>query len=103
MVPRLLVLALELYRAPLRFRHLTDPAAPLPHRFGDWLSEALAAVTPAKLPATAQALAAEPSEIEAALVFLVRQVLLMPHADHYRRVGRSQARAIDVAHRPAPG
>lgn len=87
MVPRLLVLALEFYRAPLRFGHLTDPAAPLPRPFGDWLSEALAAVAPANLRQTAEALAAEPGEIEAALVFFVRQVLLLPQADHYRVLG----------------
>jgi hypothetical protein len=87
MVPRLLVLALEFYRAPLRFGHLTDPALPLPAAFGDWLSEALAAVTPANLPATAEALTAEPTEVEAALVFFVRQVLLLPQADHYRVLG----------------
>jgi curved DNA-binding protein CbpA len=87
MVPRLLVLALEFYRAPLRFGHLTDPAGPLPRLFGDWLNEALAAVAPANLGQTADALAAEPREIEAALVFFVRRVLLLPQADHYRVLG----------------
>jgi len=87
MVPRLLFLALEFHQAPLRFRHLTDPQRPLPQAFGDWLAESSAAVAPAHVEATAEALGTAPEALRDAYLFLLRQILLLPQADHYRVLG----------------
>ena len=87
MVPPLLLLALEFHQAPLRFRHLTDPRRPLPEAFGVWLAESSAALAPAHVEATAEALGTAPDAIRDAYLFLLRQVLLLPQADHYRVLG----------------
>jgi hypothetical protein len=84
MVPPLLVLALEFHRAPLRFRHLTDPQGSLPDAFGDWLTESSAALGPANIEATAEALGSAPEALRDAFLFLLRHILLLPSADHYR-------------------
>ena len=56
MMPPLLVLALEFHRAPLRFRHLSDPEYPLPEAFDVWLTEASVALAPDNAAATAAVL-----------------------------------------------
>jgi hypothetical protein len=90
MVQPLLVLALEFHRAPLRFRHLTDPHRPLPQAFGGWLTESSAALAPGKVEATAEALGTAPEALRDAYRFLLRQILLVPQADHYRVLGLSR-------------
>ena len=90
MAPQLLVLALEFHRAPLRFRHLTDPRRPLPEVFGDCLLEASGALAPANVEATAEVLGTTPETLREAYRFLLRQVLLVPQADHYRVLGLSR-------------
>ena len=87
MAAPLLVLALEFHRAPLRFRHLTDLQRPLPEAFGDWLTESSAALAPAHIQATANALGTSPQTLRDAYLFFLRQVLLLPQADHYRILG----------------
>lgn len=90
MVPALLVLALQYHRAPIRFGHLTDPMRPLPERFGDWLAASSAALAPANIQATAEALGTEPAALREAFLFLLRQVLMTAQADHYRVLGLSR-------------
>jgi curved DNA-binding protein CbpA len=86
----LLVLALEFHRAPLRYRHLTDPRRPLPEAFGDWLTESGAALAPANVEATATALGTTPDSLREAYLFLLRQILLISQADYYRVLGLSR-------------
>jgi hypothetical protein len=90
MVPDLLILAVDFHRAPLRFGHLTDPAQPLPEAFGTWLRQSSNALTPGKIQATANALGIRPKELRNAFLFLLRQTLLFPQADHYRALGLSR-------------
>ncbi len=96
MVPALLVLALEYRRAPIRFGHLTDPMRPLPERFGDWLAASSAALAPANIEATAEALGTEPEALREAFLFLLRQVLMAAQADHYRVLGLSRGCASEA-------
>lgn len=90
MVPTLLVLALEFHRAPIRFAHLADPTRPLPECFGDWLVESSTALGPSRITATAEAIGTKPEALHSAFLFLLRQVLLTPAADHYRVLGLSR-------------
>jgi curved DNA-binding protein CbpA len=88
--PALVLLALEFHRTPLRFGHLIDPKNPLPDAFGVWLVEAGAALAPARIDATAKSLETEADALRDAFLFLLRQVLLTPQADHYRVLGLSK-------------
>jgi hypothetical protein len=88
--PALVLLALEFHRTPLRFGHLIDPRNPLPEGFGIWLVEAATTLAPARIDATAQSLQTEPEALREAFLFLLRQVLLTPQADHYRVLGLSK-------------
>jgi hypothetical protein len=90
MGPALLQLALDFHRAPIRFRHLTDPRAPLPEAFGDWLVQSSAALAPSRISDTAASLGTQPEALREAFLFLLRQVLLPPRADHYRVLGLSR-------------
>ena len=87
MVPKLLVTAVEYYRAPARFAHLTDPSQPLPIDFDAWLAESCAAVSPRNIAATAAALGIQASLLHEAFLFFLRHTLLVPGADHYRVLG----------------
>jgi len=99
MVPKLLMLALELYRAPTRYSHLTDATLPLPAGFGDWLAEALVAIAPGRIGETAAALGTHPQQLEAALSFFIRQTLLAPQADHYRTLGLARTASDETVRR----
>jgi len=90
MVPELLVLAVEFYRAPLRFGHLTDTTQPLPEAFGTWLLESGNAMAAGRVQATASALGIPGKELRDAFSFFLRQILLSPQADHYRALGLSR-------------
>ena len=90
MGPALLLLALEFHRAPIRFRHLTDRRTPLPEAFGDWLVESSVALAPTRISDTAASLGTQPEALREAFLFLLRQVLLTPQADHYRVLGLSR-------------
>lgn len=90
MVPELLVLAVEFYRAPLRFGHLTDTTQPLPEAFGTWLLESGNAMAAGRMQATASTLGIPGKELRDAFSFFLRQTLLSPQADHYRVLGLSR-------------
>ena len=83
-------MALEFQQAPQRFAHWTDPRRALPEAFGSWLTEAGAALAPARLAPIARELAASPEQVRAALRSLMRHSLLMPGADCYRVLGLSR-------------
>ena len=85
----LLFLALDFYRAPLRYSLLTEPERPLPRGFEALLGQMGTALLPSNLASAAERLQRPPQEIEAAARFFVRQVLLLPGADHYRVLGLS--------------
>jgi len=99
MAPPLLVLALDVHRAPFAFRHLSDPQRPLPEPFGTWLAEANAALAPSQVEATAAALGTTAADLRDAYLFLLRQMLLSPQADHYRVLGLArECSAEDIKH-----
>ena len=89
MVPELLVFALDFFRSPLRYRQLTEPTHSLPKAFDTLLPELAAAITPQNIATTAGQLGRPPAEIEQAALFLIRQILFTPGADHYRVLGLS--------------
>lgn len=89
MVSELLVLALDFFRSPLRYRQLTEPRHPLPKAFDTLLPELTAAIAPQNMETTARRLRRPPEEIERAALFFIRQVLFVPGADHYRVLGLS--------------
>ena len=86
-VPALMVLALDYYRQPLAYRHLSEVRRPLPDGFDALLTDFCAALSLTRLEETAQQLEVEPVELEAAARFLVRHVLLNPAGDYYRHLG----------------
>jgi hypothetical protein len=90
MAPQLLILALEYYRAPLSYRHLTNPDRPLPEGFDDQVDAFATALLPRNIETTAQDLGTSPDVIKSAALFFLRQVLLTPGSDHYRVLGLSR-------------
>ena len=96
MVPKLLAVAVEFYRAPTRFGYLTDPSQPLPNDFSVWLSEACAAISPRNVDATATALGTEPRALHEAFLYFLRHTLLVSQADHYRVLGLSRDCSSDA-------
>ena len=89
MVPDLIILALDYYRAPLRFPHLADPKQPLPESFDNLVAAFGSAMSARNIESTARALGTRPEEVEQASRFFLRQVLLSPRSDHYRVLGVS--------------
>ena len=87
MASELLVLALELFRSPLRFKALMDPKASLPTSVSRLFPQLGAALGPGQIAGTAAALGASEREVTDAALFFVRQVLLAPGSDHYRTLG----------------
>jgi hypothetical protein len=87
MVPELLVLALEYQRLPLSYAHLADPERALPKSFDSLVGGLGAALAPAHIAETAGALGSSPDALTAAALFLVRHVLFVPGATHYRVLG----------------
>ena len=87
MVPELLVLALEYQRLPLSYAHLADPARALPKSFDSLVGGLGPALAPAHIAETAGALGSSPDALKAAALFLVRHVLFVPGATHYRVLG----------------
>jgi len=90
MAPQLLILALEYYRAPLNYRHLTDPDRLLPEGFDDQVDAFATALLPRNIETTAQDLGTSPDVIKSAAPFFLRHVLLAPGSDHYRVLGSSR-------------
>ena len=87
MVPELLILALDFARQPERFGHLRDPAVPLPEGFEALVSGLGGALAPARVGDTAATLGTSPEVLAATARHLVREVLLVPGASHYRVLG----------------
>ncbi len=92
----LLLLALDYYRAPLRYPLLADPRRTLPKNFAALLGAMAEALAPANLEQVASRLRARPEEIEQAARFFVRHVLLAPDADHYRALGLAPGAGPDA-------
>ena len=90
MAPELLVLALEFYRAPLRFRQLADPKTPLPPGFDRLFGDLGAALGASRIADTATELGITEQELAKAALFLVRHIMLAPGSDHYRILGLSR-------------
>lgn len=95
-VPALVGLALDYYRDPLVFRHLSEMQRPLPDGFDALLTDFCAALSLSRLKTTAKRLGVEPTELEAAARFLVRHVLLDPAGDYYRHLGLNRDASADA-------
>ena len=89
MVPELLILALDFYRAPLAYPQLASPDQPLPESFDNLIGAFAVALSPANIATTAQALGTSPAVVKQASSFFLRQVLLVPGGNHYRVLGLS--------------
>lgn len=90
MAPELFVLALEFYRAPLRFRQLTDPKAPLHPSFDRFFGDLGAVLGGNRIADTATELGTTEQELVEAALFLVRHIMLAPGSDCYRILGLSR-------------
>jgi hypothetical protein len=95
-IARLVTLALEYYREPLAYRHLTDFDLPLPGGFDRLLSEFCGALSAIRIEETAKALSTNPDELIDAARFFVRHVLLDPAADYYRHLGLERDASQDA-------
>lgn len=95
MAPELLVLALEYYRNPLNRPGLSDVQRPLPDIIGALADAFGKAISGRQKATTAAALGTSTDELEAAVRFFLRQVLMAPGADHYRVLGLSHEATAD--------
>lgn len=89
MVPDLLILALDYYRAPLSYPHLSSPDQPLPAHFDKLIGDFAGALSPKSIETTAQKLGTSSDTVKGASLFFLRQVLMAPGSDHYRVLGLS--------------
>lgn len=87
MVPPLVKLALDYYRAPLAYGHLSDVSRPLPRGFTKLLTEFGAALSGPRIEETAAALSTDADELQEAARFFARHALLSPAGDYYRYLG----------------
>ncbi len=87
---KVLVLALEYHRFPLRYKKLANPETPLPRGFDTLFKDFCIALTSRNIEATAKMFKVSPEGLEEASQFFLRQVLLAPRADHYRVLGLSR-------------
>lgn len=99
MVPELLILVLDYHRAPLRYPQLSEADRALPAVFEGLLGDLGAVLLPQRLERVAQRLRLTPAEIEEAVRFFVRHVLLAPTADHYRVLGLSHGASPETIRR----
>ncbi len=90
MVPDLIILALDYYRTPLRFSHLADPERALSESLENLIDDIGSVLSPQIVEAAAKALGIRPTEVERAVHFFLRHVLLSPRNDHYRVLGLSE-------------
>jgi hypothetical protein len=90
MALELLVLALEFYRAPLRFRQLADPKTPLPPSFDRLFGDLGTALGASRIADTAAEVGITEDELAEAALFLIRHIMLAPGSDHYRILGLSR-------------
>ena len=99
MVPPLVKLALDYYRAPLAYGHLSDVSRPLPPGFTKLLTEFGAALSGPRIEETAAALSTDADELQEAARFFARHALLSPAGDYYRYLGlprNASAEAVRV-------
>ncbi|MCF7985241.1 MAG: J domain-containing protein [Thiohalocapsa sp.] len=87
MVPALVDLALDYYRTPLAYAHLSDLRQPLPRGFEGLFSELGAALSAGRIEDTAALLSTSPAELDKAARFFARHVLLDAAGDYYRCLG----------------
>ena len=66
MVPDLLVLAIDYYRAPLRYTDLSDPLQPLPDSFENLVAAFGSALSPRGIEKTSKSVGMRPEEVEKA-------------------------------------
>ena len=90
MVPALVQLALDYYRTPLRYDHLSDMDMPLPRGFETLLDEMGHALAGPRIDETAGLVSIAPRELLQAARFFVRHALLHPAGDYYRWLGVSR-------------
>jgi hypothetical protein len=88
-IPPLVELVLGYYRDPLAYGHLADGSFPLPLGFSKQLAALGHAISPQQIDETARIIDATPAELEDAVRFFSRHVLLHPTADYYRSLGLS--------------
>jgi curved DNA-binding protein CbpA len=78
---------LDFYRHPLRYRAWVDPAHPLPEGIEMLLDLAVARSDAESFRQQAEWLQVAPEELRTAVLFFIRQVLLVQRADPYRTLG----------------
>jgi len=96
MVPPLVKLALDYYRAPLAYGHLSDVSRPLPRGFTKLLTEFGAALSGPRIEETAAALSTDVDELQEAARFFARHALLSPAGDYYRYLGLARNASADA-------
>ena len=99
MVPALVQLALDYYRTPLRYDHLSDMDTPLPRGFETLLDEMGHALAGPQIDETARLLSVAPRELSRAARFFIRHVLLDPAGDCYRWLGVSRSASPETIRR----
>ncbi len=99
MIPPLLELALGCFRSPLAYGHLADRDYPLPIGFPDQFADLCSAISPGHIADSARRLDSTPEELEAAVRFFARRVLLEPGNDAYRTLGLPPDAPVELIRR----
>jgi curved DNA-binding protein CbpA len=86
---------LDFYRHPLRYRAWVDPAHPLPEGVEMLLDLAVARSDAESFRQQAEWLQVAPEELRTAVLFFIRQVLLVQRVDPYRTLGLTHAARPD--------
>lgn len=92
----LLRLALDYYREPLSYPHLTEVDRPLPRGFDRMLSGFCAALSPSLIEETAAKFETTPDQLTEAARFFFRHVLLDAGGDFYRHLGLNRDAGQDA-------
>ena len=87
MIPELVIVALDFYRDPRRFAHLTDPRQPLPAGISDLLAAPANVLSDDHIEETARTLNASVDECREMVPFFIKQALLDAGGDYYRTLG----------------
>ena len=87
MIPELVIVALDFYREPRRFPHLTDPRYPLPAGVADLLTTPANVLSDQHIEETAATLNATVNECRELVPFFIKQALLDSGGDYYRILG----------------
>ena len=86
---------MDFYRHPLRYRAWVDPAHPLPEGVEMLLDLAVARSDAESFRQQAEWLQVAPEELRTAVLFFIRQVLLVQRVDPYRTLGLTHAARPD--------